>query len=136
MKVLRVSLAVTLITGTITAALLSQTAYGAKTGDSNSAEVKGGKAAIHEIEVSIDADREKIIEEMKAIKVDRKKLKDTEKLADKVKAEAMKREIVQEIEKRQAAIKDLKKNISDKKYQRNELMYGKAQGISRKRIAK
>ena len=44
--------------------------------------------------------------------------------------------IVQEIEKRQAAIKDLKKNISDKKYQRNELMYGKAQGISRKRIAK
>ena len=73
---------------------------------------------------------------MKAIKADRQKLRDAEKLTDKVKAGEVKQGVSQDIEKRQAAIKDLKKSISDKKYQRNELMYGKDKGISRKRVTK
>ncbi len=54
------------------------------------------------IEISIAADREKIIQEDNAIKAD-----------------------IQDIEKRKAVIKELKKRISDSKDRKNDVVYGK-----------
>jgi len=122
MKALRIYLAVTLIAGTISVVSLSQKAYAADHENS----------AVRKIEIGIDTDRDKIIEESKAIKADRRKLKEAEKIADKAKVEQIKQEINQDIEKRKAAIKDLKTDISNKKDQKNDLVYGKGQKIPKR----
>jgi len=74
------------------------------------------------IEAAIAADRDKIIEEDKAIKAARRKLKEAEEAtADSAASEQIK----QDIKEREAAIINLKKGIRAKKYQRNDLVYGK-----------
>ena len=76
---------------------------------------------VRKVELAIDADRDKIIEESNVIKLDRRKLKDADKMSEKVNAE----EIRKDIETREAKIKDLKKEIASKKEQRYLLMNGK-----------
>ena len=87
----------------------------------NPVAIKHESLGVHKIEHEIDADRDKIIEESNAIKADRRKLKEAEKASDKANAEQIKKDIVM----RDAKIKDLKKEISDKKGERYLLMNGK-----------
>ncbi len=135
MKIPSMSLAVGLTAGIILTAALSQKAYCADENKKN-ADNMGVSSAVRKIEAEIDADREKIIEEGKAIKADRRKLKESEEIADKAKSEQIKQELSQDIKKREAAIKDLKKGIDNKKYRRNDLVYGKTVIPSRSHEAK
>ncbi len=125
MKVLKVSLAITLIAGAISAASFSQEAYSADLNKSNAAGIKHDSGGVRKVEAEIDADRDKIIEEGKAMKADRLKLKEAGKMPDKLKVEEIKKEINQGIEKREAAIRDLKKEIRNKKEERYYLINGK-----------
>ena len=79
---------------------------------------------VRKVELEIDADRNKIIEESNAINADRRKLK----YADKASGE----EIKKDIENRNAKIKDLKKEISAKKEERDLLMNGKQKDEARR----
>lgn len=105
-----------LIACTMLAAVLSQETYAAES------------SAIRAIQADIDADRSRIIEENKAIIADRRKLKEAEKTADKANIEQIK----QDIEKREAAIRDLKKDINNKKRQKDDLIYGKTQAVPKR----
>lgn len=93
------------------------------------AETEGARAEIHNLEAGIAADRDKIIAEGRAIKEDRRKIKDAERLSDKTKAAQIKEEAGADIKKRETAIKELKTSISVKKDQRGGLLYGKGQKI-------
>ena len=84
--------------------------------------------AVRKVELEIDADRDRIIKESNAINLDRRKLKD----ADKAKSEQVKEEIRKDIEDRESKIKDLKKEIRDKKEQRYFLMNGKQKDEARR----
>ena len=132
MKVLRASLAITLIVWAISVVTLSQKAYSADLGKSNAVGIKHESSEVHKVESEIDADRDKIIEEGKAIKADRRKLKEADKMPDKLTAKEIKEKINQEIEEGEAAIRDLKKEISDKKEERYYLINGKQKDESRR----
>jgi hypothetical protein len=81
--------------------------------------------AVREIELSIDADRENIILENKAIGKNRQRLREAGRIIDKAKAGQLIAEIKEDISRRKSVIKDLKKAISDKKDRKNGLVYGK-----------
>ena len=95
MKVLRASLAITLIVWAISVVTLSQKAYSADLGKSNAVGIKHESSEVHKVESEIDADRDKIIEEGKAIKADRRKLKEADKMPDKLTAKEIKEKINQ-----------------------------------------
>ena len=128
MKTLRMYLVITLLVWTTSLVVLLRQAYTADVNKDNLADIKQDGNAIHKIQAGIDADRDKIIEENKAIVVDRRKLKEAEKIADKAKIE----QINQNIEKRKAVIKDLKKDIRNKKDQKSYLIYGKPQNMPKR----
>ena len=121
---MKISLVI-ILAGTIAVMSVSQKAYSADIVKSNAAVMEASRMAVHNVEAEIDADRNKIIEEGGAIKADRRKLKEAEKMPDKLKVEEIKKEINQDIGNREAAIRDLKKGISNKKEQRYILMNGK-----------
>lgn len=100
---------------------LSQTAYCADKSTNSAGNAGGSSAVVRKIEASIAADREKIIEEGKAINADKRKLKEAEKAADSATSEQVK----QDIKARELTIANLKKGIINKKYERNDLVYGK-----------
>ena len=83
---------------------------------------------VRKVELQIDADRDWIIAESDAVNADRRKLKDADKVSDKVAAEQLKKDITE----REARIKDLKKGIRDKKEQRYFMMNGKQKDESRR----
>ncbi len=73
------------------------------------------------IELAIAADRNMIIEESRAIKAARRKLKQAEKAGDASGAEGLR----QKIKESEAAIEGLKKSIGSQKDLKNEIVYGK-----------
>ncbi len=99
-------------------------------------EMEGTREKIHNIEAGISEDRDKIIAQMRAIKDDRRKIKDAGRLSDKTKAAQIKEEAGRDIQKREAAIKELKRSISMKKDERGGLMYGKGQKIEKRKTRK
>ena len=130
MKVANIFSVINLVTIAILATNLPQNAYAVGTSTSISAASQPvaqpavsqhEKRDVRKVELEIDADRDKIIEESAAIKMDRRKLKDADKISDKVNAEGIRRDI----ETREAKIRDLKKEIAAKKEQRYLLMNGK-----------
>lgn len=127
MKSLIMYLAVILIAGTILAAVLSQQASAFDINKSISSNTERERNGVCKLEADIAADRDRIIEENKAIKADRQKLKEAGKIADKAKAEQVRQELNQDIERRNAAIKDLKRGISVKRLHQHDLIYGKEQ---------
>lgn len=131
MKAPRIYLAMALLAAAIS---VSQQAYAADINKDNPAAIKQANNPMHKIQADIDADRGNIIEESKAINADRQRLKEAEKMADKERAGEIKHEIARDIEKREAAIKDLKKDINDKKEQKFHLIYGNGQKIPKRRI--
>ena len=108
-KGLTIFLAIALASGAISSACLSPNGY-ALDADKNApapAYLKHEDSAVRVIELAINADRNKIIEEMKAIKAMKA-----------VKADP------KDIASREATIKSLKKEISDMKIRKNHLVYG------------
>ena len=114
----------------ISVSVLSKRAYTVEaTKDKNNLiDIKQDNSVIHKIQGDIDADRNKIIQESGAVTADRQKLKEAEKISDKTTAEQIK----QDIEKRESTIKDLKKDIINKKEQKDDIVYGKRQKIPRR----
>ena len=133
MEKFRMLAAIILITGAMAVSGLPQKAYAADPNNKNIvAGLKKQNSPVHIIEIEIDADRGKIIEEGKAISRDRQKLSEARKVADKAKSEQIKQEIDQDIEKREAAIKDLKKDVKNKYDQIDDLLYGKERKVPRR----
>ena len=84
-----------------------------------------GNSKVRVVELEIDADRDKIIEETSAIRDDRRRLKGADKMSDKTGAAHIAEEISKDIVARDARIGYLKKEIKDKKAERYILMNGK-----------
>ena len=76
------------------------------------------------LEKEIIAQRDQIIQESRAIDSDRRKLKEAGRISDKTESERVKQEINQDIEKRKAAIADLKKDINKKRDRQHDIKYG------------
>ena len=128
MKGLKIGLTVTLMTGVILAFGLPQKAYAVE-----KLVMRDGEGS-RKLERAIDADRDKIISESKAISEDRRKMRQALKAAGKEKAGQAKQEIEQDIKSREARIKEIKKEISGLKDQRNDILYGKERGIPKRRV--
>ena len=115
-----------IILAVIIASSLAQKAYALETDEmapiSKRAE---GNHAVRALEKEIVADRESIIKEIEAIDVCHRKLREANKLVDKAEAGRIKQETDKEIAGREDAIKKLKISISNKKDQKNALVYGK-----------
>lgn len=83
-------------------------------------------------EKEIEAARNKIIEEIKAIDADRRRLKDARRSGNKETLELVRKEANEDIEKREKTIKGLKAEIKDKWREvgelRGELQGGKVHG--------
>ena len=128
MKALKLSLAIILLA----IAAVSQKAYAdiIKTGGTGSGY---DTSAVRKLELAIAEDRDKIIQENAAIKEDEWKLKEAEKIADRTKAQAIKEELGRDIARRKNTIKSLKKDISDMKDKRNDLVYGEGLIIPKRR---
>ncbi len=127
MKILRLCSIIIFITGVILITVLSQKIYAA---DTKAAGYSVDADAMKKIKAGIDADRDNIIRENKAINADRAMLKNAEKDADKTKVE----QINQDIEKRKIVITDLKKEIKNKKRQKDALVYGTNRPGPNKRV--
>ena len=121
MKAPGIYLAITLMAAVILEISSLQNLYAIDTVKNNPVVVPDQGHKARKVELEIDADRDKIIEESNAINADRRKLKDADKVSDKTGAEQIKKDI----EERKVKIIDLKKEISDKKEQRYFLMNGK-----------
>ena len=104
MKSLKLSLAIILLV----IAAVSQKAYAdiIKQGDAGSGH---DTSPVRKIELSIAADRDKIIQENAEIKEDERKLKEAEKIADRTEAQTIKVEMGRDIENRKNMVKGLKK---------------------------
>ena len=113
-----------LIAGIIFAASSLQSLWAIDMNIINSAPVKQESNAVRKLEIDIDEDRDKIIEENKAIDIDKRKLKESEKISDRKESEKIKEEISGDIKKRESAIKDLKDDVRRKKDERYNLMHG------------
>ncbi|MDO8525262.1 MAG: hypothetical protein Q7S07_02095 [Candidatus Omnitrophota bacterium] len=120
--------AIALSIGIISLTLFTQAASAADMGQDPSAKEKWNTEA-RKIELAIDADRNMIIEESRAIKAARQKLKEAEKAGDASGAEGLR----QNIKDREAVIEGLKKSIGNKKDSKNEIVYGKQIIPDRKR---
>ena len=134
MKIFKVYLAVTLLAVLGLAFSAPQEARADREAANSPGEIEGLRDKVHKIEVSIGEDRDKIIAETKAIREDRRRIKDAGRLSDKTKAVQIKEDAGQDIKKREALIKDLKSSIRVKKEERSEFMYGKGQKIARRRV--
>ena len=124
MKILRFCLAIAFLVGNVSLTMAEQVtpnAGGSKDNAIGSNRI-GGEA--RKIELAIDADRNKIIEESKAIAADHKKIKETARLVDKTAAGQVAQEMSKDIETRESVIRGLKKDISDMKIRKNHLVYG------------
>ena len=128
MKILKVSLALTLIAAAISIAGLTQKLYAADLDKPGAIGIDDNGVSVRKIELAIDADRDKIIEESKAIGRDKRKLKEAEKASDKANAV----QIRQGIKDREAVIKGLKDGIRGKKVERYNLMNGKQKDAPRR----
>lgn len=132
MRIFKAYLAVTFLAGLMLALPAPQEARAAGETRLVPAKMEGARERIHDLEASIAEDRDNIIAQGRAIKDDRRRIKDAERLSDKTEALRKIDEAGQDIKKREAAIKDLKKSISMKKDERGILMYGKEQIIQRR----
>lgn len=119
MRTLKVYIAAVLITAGVLFLSQETCAVGLSKND----VVEVDRDNVSKIEAEIAAAREQIIKEDEAIKLDVRKLKEIDRMADKAQGEAMKREINQDIKNRKAAIKSLKAGIRNKKFERNDLVY-------------
>jgi len=87
---------------------------------SKKSAVENSEGGVRQLELAIADNRGKIIDESKIIAADRRKLKEAEKLGDKINSDILR----QGIAAREAAIKKLKSDISNMKDRKNELVYG------------
>ena len=114
MKAPNICSVMTLTAAAILTVNLPQSVYAVDAVKANLAVAKPAaqheNAEVRKVELQIDADRDKIIEESNVIKLDRRKLKDADKISDKANAEGIRKDI----ETREAKIKDLKKEIAAK----------------------
>jgi len=85
---------------------------------------KQDNSELRNLEKEIIAQRDQIIQESRAIDSDRRKLKEAGRISDKTESERVKQEINQDIEKRKAAIADLKKDINKKRDRQHDIKYG------------
>ena len=119
MKILKVFIIAFFISGL--AGILLQPAYCEAVKKEEVLEADGTREQIRNIELSIAGDREKIIQETRAINEDKRKLKAAQKSGDKAIAD----EMAKDIKTREAAIKAIKGGIVSKKDEKNNIVYGR-----------